>query len=235
MFERFTPHARTVVVHAQAHARRLGHRYIGCEHLLLALAGADEPAGAVLRAHGVTPERVEQEIVDRVGLGAGAGLFGDLDRGALASIGIDVDAVRARIEAAFGPEALTQAGQALQQPHRPSRLNPRRAVPPALMRRRRARRARRTGLVPAPAPGGLFQAPGPRPDGHLPFTPGAKKALQDALREALARHDNHVGAEHIALALIAVSGGLLPSILSALGPSAPTLRAEILDRYRQAS
>jgi ATP-dependent Clp protease ATP-binding subunit ClpA len=37
MFERFTPDARTVVVHAQEHARRLGHRYIGCEHLLLGI------------------------------------------------------------------------------------------------------------------------------------------------------------------------------------------------------
>ena len=31
MLERFTDDARTVVVQAQRHARRLGHRYIGCE------------------------------------------------------------------------------------------------------------------------------------------------------------------------------------------------------------
>ena len=31
MLEHFTDDARTVVVHAQRHARRLGHRYIGCE------------------------------------------------------------------------------------------------------------------------------------------------------------------------------------------------------------
>jgi hypothetical protein len=30
MFERFTPETRTVVIHAQQHARRLGHRYVGC-------------------------------------------------------------------------------------------------------------------------------------------------------------------------------------------------------------
>jgi len=38
-----------------------------------------------MRAHGVTPELVEEEIVRRVGLGAGGGLFGGLDRDALAT------------------------------------------------------------------------------------------------------------------------------------------------------
>jgi len=52
MFERFTSAARTVVSQAQDHARRLGHGYIGCEHLLLAAASAAEPASAVLREHG---------------------------------------------------------------------------------------------------------------------------------------------------------------------------------------
>ena len=59
MFERFTGDARTAVVQAQEHARRLGHRYIGCEHLLLAAASTGEPASAALREHGVTPEGVE--------------------------------------------------------------------------------------------------------------------------------------------------------------------------------
>ncbi|MCW2907241.1 MAG: hypothetical protein JWL68_2030, partial [Actinomycetia bacterium] len=49
MLERFTGEARAVVVGAQQHARRLGHRYVGCEHLLLALATTSQPAGAVLR------------------------------------------------------------------------------------------------------------------------------------------------------------------------------------------
>jgi ATP-dependent Clp protease ATP-binding subunit ClpA len=62
MFERFTVEARTVVVHAQEHARRLGHRYVGCEHLLLAAASTDQPASAVLREQGITPERVEEQM-----------------------------------------------------------------------------------------------------------------------------------------------------------------------------
>ena len=52
-------------------------------------------------------EDVAAEIARRAG--PGAVLFGGLDRDALAAIGIDLDAVRARIESSFGPEALTQA------------------------------------------------------------------------------------------------------------------------------
>ena len=51
MFERFTASARQIVVRAQSEARELGHGFIGCEHLLLALLAADEPAADVLRAH----------------------------------------------------------------------------------------------------------------------------------------------------------------------------------------
>ena len=101
MFERFTAEARTVVIQAQDHARRLGHSYIGCQHLLLAAAAISEPASAVLREHGVTPQAVETEIVRLLGPGQAASLLGSLDREALAAIGIDLDVVRARIEAAF--------------------------------------------------------------------------------------------------------------------------------------
>ena len=102
MFERFTDGARQVVVRAQEDARRLGHSYIGSEHLLLAAAGASEPAGVVLRDQGVTPERVEAEMVRIIGLGSTDPLRG-LDGEALAAIGIDLNVVRARIEAASGP------------------------------------------------------------------------------------------------------------------------------------
>src|SRR5205085_7846829 len=113
-FERFTDTARHVVVQAQHDARRLGHHYIGCEHLLLAVAATGEPASTVLRDHGLTPERIEAEILRTIGRGQTAGPMGGLDREALACIGIDLDVVRARIEAAFGPDALTRAFPARQ-------------------------------------------------------------------------------------------------------------------------
>jgi len=238
MFERFTDEARAVVALASEHARRLGHRYIGAEHILLAAVTADQPASTVLSAHGVTPELVEEEIVRRVGLGAGAGLFGGLDQDALATIGIDLDAVRARIEASFGPQALARAAQsAHRDPHR--RLGPR---PPRLVRQWRRRRRARQAMTPASAAAvglpevtGRYCAPGPRPGGHIPFTPAAKKILEVSLREAAAWHDSHIGVEHITLALTRIKQGLVPAILAEAGTSAEALRAAILERYRRAS
>jgi ATP-dependent Clp protease ATP-binding subunit ClpA len=221
MFERFTGDARTAVVQAQAHARRLGHRYIGCEHLLLAAASTGEPAAAALREHGVTPQAVEAEIVRLVGLGQAASLFSALDREALACIGIDLEAVRARIEAAFGADAFTRAAPAACRGNRP-------AWPKSPMARLRRRRR-------SHAAAGQYASAGAYPTGHLPFTPRAKKSLEHSLREAKARHDNYIGVEHLTLALVAMNDGAVPPILSALGASQAALRAAILDRYRQAS
>jgi ATP-dependent Clp protease ATP-binding subunit ClpA len=219
MFERFTGDARNTVVQAQEHARRLGHRYIGCEHLLLAAAATGEPASAALREHGVTPQAVETQIVRLVGLGHAADLFSALDRAALASIGIDLDAVRARIEAAFGPGALARAGPGTCRKGRPAV----RSKPLA-----RLRKPRRAGPDQPVSPGGHIT-------GHIPFTPRAKKSLELSLREAKARHDNYIGVEHLTLALVAMNDGAIPPILSALGAPQATLRAAIVDRYRQAS
>ena len=214
MFERFTGDARAAVAQSEVQARRLGHRYIGCEHLLLAAASTAEPASAALREHGVTPAGVETEIVRLVGLGRAANLFSASDREALASIGIDLDVVRARIEATFGPDAFTRGG--------PDACRSRPAVrknPVALLRR-----ARRSGHHQHPAP-----------SGHIPFTPRAKKSLLLSLREAEARHENYIGIEHLTLALVGMKDGAVPPILSALGAPQATLRAAILDRYRKAS
>ena len=114
MPERFTGDARQVVVCASEQARRLGHGFIGGEHLLYGLACADGEVGAVLRERGVTPERVEAEFVRLLGPRAAAGgrLFDALDRDALTTIGIDLDAVRERVESAFGPAALAPAAPA---------------------------------------------------------------------------------------------------------------------------
>ena len=219
MFERLSSGARNTVGQAQEHARRLGHRYIGCEHLLLAAAATGEPASAALREHGVTAQAVETQIVRLVGLGEADDLFSAADREALASIGIDLDAVRGRIEAAFGPGAFTRAGPGTCRKAQPAvRKNP-------LARRRHSRRAGRDQRA----------TPGRDTTGHIPFTPRAKKCLEHSLPEATARHDNYIGLEHLTLALVAMNGGAVPPILSALGASPATVRAAIVDRYRQAS
>jgi ATP-dependent Clp protease ATP-binding subunit ClpA len=225
MFERFTADARQIVIRAQSEARQLGHGFIGCEHLLLALLAADEPAADVLREHELTPERVRAELIRMMGARPArpADLLNVLDREALASIGIDLDVVRSRIEATFGPGALTRATLTL-------RRNRRRGL-----RSRLRRPARNARLLPVIGHNGELLDVPPVRRGHIPFTPRAKKALERSLREALALGDNYIGAQHIALALLGMNSGAVPPILSALGLSAAPLRAAILDRYRKAS
>jgi ATP-dependent Clp protease ATP-binding subunit ClpA len=102
MFERFTDRARQVVVEAQVSARRLGHGYVGTEHVLLGLLQGDGIAARVLGGLGVTAAAVEREVLTEVGRGPlGAG-----DAEALGTIGIDLEEVRRRVEASFGPGAL---------------------------------------------------------------------------------------------------------------------------------
>lgn len=101
MFEHFTLASRSVVVDAQLQARRMGHDYLGCEHLLFGVCSSTTEAGTVLRAAGTTPEAVEATTRRLVG-----GPFESLDRDALASVGIDLDLVRTKVEAAFGAGAL---------------------------------------------------------------------------------------------------------------------------------
>ncbi|MGY1836219.1 Clp protease N-terminal domain-containing protein [Blastococcus sp. SYSU DS0510] len=100
MFERFTQEARDVVVGAQAEARALRHGRVGTEHLLLGmLATPGSTAARVLAGHGVTHDVAVTAVRTTVAAG-------DLDADALSSLGIDLDAVRDRVEEAFGPGAL---------------------------------------------------------------------------------------------------------------------------------
>jgi ATP-dependent Clp protease ATP-binding subunit ClpA len=240
----FDREARTVIVHAQWHARRLGHHYVGCEHFLLAAASSDEPVGAVLRAQELTPDRVEELIVQRAGLGAGAGLLADLDGDALAVIGIDLEAVRTRAEAHFTHDVLARADRAVHCQTRPPGRGVRRPrVAVRFLRRWRLRLLRlgrrqdcRTATKTAeplslPAePPGRYRATGPPPPPYIPFTPGAKKSLERAHDEAAAHHDPDAGVQHIALALMAARTGPIPPILSAAGTTTAALRTAILDR-----
>ncbi|MDG6102246.1 Clp protease [Dactylosporangium aurantiacum] len=97
MFERFTTRARTVVQSAHEEADALGHRTVGTEHLVLAMFTAGGIAADVLRACGVEAEQLRATV-------AGAD-----DAAALRSVGIDLDAVREKVEETFGPGALERA------------------------------------------------------------------------------------------------------------------------------
>lgn len=94
--------------------------------------------------------------------------------------------------------------------------------------------ARAAGTGRGSPPEGRYEA-ADQPAGHIPFTTGAKKCLENTLREAVAQHQSDIGVEHIALGLLVTNSGLVPPILDEAGLSAPALRAAILDRYRPAS
>jgi len=101
MFERFTKHARQVVTDAQKEARKLGHDYIGTEHLLLAMLAAPEAAsGRVLTRHGLTYQAATDTVRRLLKEDQ------DLDAELLGEIGIDLNAVKEKVEAAFGTGAL---------------------------------------------------------------------------------------------------------------------------------
>ena len=208
MFERFTDTARHLLAQAQANARRLGHSYIGCEHLLMAAAGADEPVGAVLRDQNVTPERIEPDLL-HITLWSPCA---------------------ASTTRRWLPSASTSTRSAPGSRRRSARTRSSRALPadgprrPAwgkgplaeLTRRRHRRHASRTPAARrnAPQPTGPVSSatplPGPAPRSHIPFTPRAKKTLELSLREAEALHDGSIGAQHITLALLILHDGTVP-------------------------
>jgi len=170
MFQRFTEPARKTVTAAQGEARRLRHSWIGTEHLLLALAADRESLGGrLLEAQGVRAEELRDAVRALVGEG------GKDDETALATIGIDLGAVRRAVEAVFGEGALERT---------------------------------RTGCVP--------------------FTRRAKKALELALREALALQHDFIGTEHLLLGL-AHGEGLAHELLEARGLDYERLRALVVD------
>ena len=170
MFERFTQSAREVVVQAQAEARALGHGYIGTEHLLLAAAATEGAAARILAGHGATPDALRAAIREEIGETR-------FDGEALATLGIDLDEIRRRVEASFGPGALERGR-------------------------------------PACA-------------GHVPFTPRAKKSLELALREAVARGDRHISTEHVVLGTLRDEKALARDILVRTGADPAQIREAV--------
>jgi hypothetical protein len=161
----------------------------------------------------VTPDQVRTQILRLLPRASRAGrdprAAGAIDAEALATIGIDLDAVRARVERAFGPGALS--------------------YPVRCSRRPAWRRIRLPGHRPSRRPRSLAS-------GHLPLTTRARQMLECAQGEARTQQAVTAGADHLALAVIATDrGGMAPAILSALGVAEGPLRAAILDRYRSAS
>jgi ATP-dependent Clp protease ATP-binding subunit ClpA len=91
---------------AQEEAEAARHGYFGVEHLLAVLArGQSRFVVEVLADHGVTYARAQHAIQVVVGSGRGDGPARDATM-LLSTLGIDLDDVRRRVEARFGPNAI---------------------------------------------------------------------------------------------------------------------------------
>ena len=63
--------------------------------------------------------------------------------------------------------------------------------------------------------------------GHIPFTPPAKKALEQALRESQQLGHHYIGTEHILLGLIREGDGVAAQVLTALGADLDHVREQV--------
>ncbi len=205
MFEQFTPAARQVVVCAQEEARTFGHPWLGTEHLLLGvLAEPGAPGVSVLADLGVTMGAGRAALRQLVGTGG----LSESDAEALRTLGIDLDEVRRRVEASFGPGALDYPWLS----QNVSRQQARRRRP---WRRRRCEQ--------------------PDVTGHLPFMPRAKRALERAQREALALGDQYIGVEHVLLGLLDPKGNMAVELLRHLDTDPEIIRTRVLANLGKAA
>jgi Clp amino terminal domain, pathogenicity island component len=107
--DRFADQARRVLDLAREEADRLGHRYLGPEHVVLGVLRDGTSAGAeVLQAHGLELEEARMEL-RRLAEGGVVAAPRPSDAELLGTLGIDLDAVRQRTEQAFSPHAVQQA------------------------------------------------------------------------------------------------------------------------------
>ncbi|MEM9772761.1 MAG: Clp protease N-terminal domain-containing protein, partial [Cyanobacteria bacterium P01_D01_bin.73] len=72
MFEYFTDRTIQIILFAQEESRRLGHRLVGSEQLLLGVIGEQKsPAAQLLTEAGITLEKARTQVESMIGRGAG--------------------------------------------------------------------------------------------------------------------------------------------------------------------
>lgn len=109
MWDRLSAEAREVIRLAQAQSEQLGHGYVGDEHVLLGLLQQQaSQASTLLRRHGLDLASARAQLQRLSAAGLMPRSRAD-DARALRAVGIDVEAVRQRLIAAFGEQAVGAA------------------------------------------------------------------------------------------------------------------------------
>src|SRR4029453_1182633 len=101
MADRFTEQVGRVMDLAREEAERLGHRYVGSEHLLLGLLRDVTPAAGILQPGGVALAAARAALGRLADRGVVPGPRPS-DAELLGTLGIDLEAVRRSTEQAFG-------------------------------------------------------------------------------------------------------------------------------------
>ncbi|HET6954675.1 MAG TPA: Clp protease N-terminal domain-containing protein [Acidimicrobiales bacterium] len=246
MFERFTNRARRVVVLSQEEARRLGHGYIGTEHLLLGLLGVDDGVGArALVASGVDLDGARAQVESIVGRGE-APVSGHVPFTPRAKRVLEL-ALREALQLGhnyIGTEhvllGIVREGEGAA-----SRVLAAMGAVPADVdaRVRVLLTVPRSGAAGAAAPGAATAAPAPAGGVGLPLeggeatlpvlrrlTPAAVRALAEAGVEAARLGDAGVGDVHVLLGILAEGGGRGARALEAVGLTLESTRAAA-ERY----
>ena len=178
MFERFTARARTAVQDAVVIADEQAAPEVRPEHVFAAMLRDDDSlAVRVLADLGAPADRLRADLEQRRGRYLDG--LGDDDAEALATIGIDLEAVLRRVD---------------------------------LTRDTDARRRRR----------------------HPRFAKASKKALELALREAIALGHNYIGTEHLLLGMVRGGDPVVRDTLVACDVAPDQLRGAVRDAVRRA-
>jgi ATP-dependent Clp protease ATP-binding subunit ClpA len=228
----FTPRAKRIFELALREALRLGHNYIGTEHILLALTDTEGVAVRIMLDFDADAETVREEIGRRLSGPSGqqppgAGRPGPMSRRAGAASGtsdLQLDS-RARLAIELAKrEALTLGAQEVGTEHILLGLQlsgeglAARVLEHAGVTIERAR----------PLIVTITGAGEPRPFGEIALTPAASQAIAGAAGEALKLGAETVATEHLLLSLIGHYEGVLGRVLLDLGADPQQIRREVL-------
>jgi ATP-dependent Clp protease ATP-binding subunit ClpA len=236
----FTPRAQQVLALAHREAERLGHNFIGTEHILLGLMALGQGVAVnVLGQLGLDLKNVRAEVEKLVGTGAeeqytGKPPFTPRVKKVLVYARKEAKALHhtyvgtehlllglLRENEGIAAVVLKNLGMDLEQ------------VRVSILKE----------LDPTLIPGDLLQ-PSEKPNKTFvkirdwagrnfgeEFTPRAVKALAFAREEAVRLHDNFVGTEHVLLGLIRMEKGVAVNVLKGLGLSLENARVEVEKRH----
>lgn len=116
MFDHCDTSTTAVIDTALAEARRLGHRYVGTEHLLVALCRRADLLPAAVTELLPAPEDVLSGLATEIGVSP------HREADLLRVLGVDLDQVRSAARRTFGDDAVAQLGRRrVHQPWQPWR------------------------------------------------------------------------------------------------------------------